>query len=216
MRFASQEGRQPYSYQRREEGAEQMIDIVLRLSGIVLIVGASLLGVAIVLVSLNPVVNQVFSPRVSLLFLLSSLLLLLSLPAMYARQAQTTGWLGLIGHALLQSGLLLLVLVAAPALLFPSLKLAPGENLVAFLLGIALTLGLLLTGVATVLAGVYPRGAGILLLAATVGFFFDFFVAEFLPPLAGQVGSAFFGVLLALALAWIGLALWMSKPALAV
>ena len=193
-----------------------MIDIVLRLSGIVLIVGASLLGVAIVLVSLNPVVNQVFSPRVSLLFLLSSLLLLLSLPAMYARQAQTTGWLGLIGHALLQSGLLLLVLVAAPALLFPSLKLAPGENLVAFLLGIALTLGLLLTGVATVLAGVYPRGAGILLLAATVGFFFDFFVAEFLPPLAGQVGSAFFGVLLALALAWIGLALWMSKPALAV
>ena len=192
-----------------------MIDIVLRLSGIVLIVGASLLGVAIVLVSLNPVVNQVFSPRVSLLFLLSSLLLLLSLPAMYARQAQAAGWLGLIGHALLQSGLLLLVLVAAPALLFPSLKLAPGENLVAFLLGIALTLGLLLTGIATLQAGVYPRGAGILLLVATAGFFFDFFVAEFLPPLAGQLGSAFFGVLLALALAWIGGALWISKPMLA-
>jgi hypothetical protein len=193
-----------------------MIDMALRLSGIVLMVGAALLGVAIVLISLNPVVNQVFSPRVSLLFLLSSLLLLLSLPAMYARQTQAAGWVGLIGHALLQSGLLLLVLVAAPALLFPSLKLAPGENLVAFLLGIALTLGLLLTGVATVLAGVYPRGAGILLLAATAGFFFDFFVAEFLPPLAGQVGSAFFGVLLALAFVWIGGALWMSKSMLAV
>src|SRR4029077_164684 len=111
-----------------------MIDMALRLGGLILIVGAALLGVAIVLVSLNPVVNQVFSPRVSLLFLLSSLLLLLSLPTMYARQAQTAGWLGLIGHALLQSGVLLLVLVAAPALLFPSLKLTPGENLVALLL----------------------------------------------------------------------------------
>jgi hypothetical protein len=192
-----------------------MIDMALRLSGIVLIVGAALLGVAIVMVSFTPVVGQVFSPRVSLLFLLSSLLLLLSLPAMYARQAPAAGWLGLVGHALLQSGLLLLVLVATPALLFPSLKLAPGENLVAFLLGIALTLGLLLTGVATVLAGVYPRGAGILLLAATAGFFFDFFVAEFLPPLTGQIGSACFGVLLALAFVWIGGALWMIKPALA-
>src|SRR5579859_7417780 len=102
-----------------------MIEMALRLSGIVQILGAALLGVSIVLISFNPVVNQAFSPRVSLLFLLSSLLLLLSLPAMYARQAQAAGWLGLLGYALLQSGVLLLVLVAAPALLFPSLKLAP-------------------------------------------------------------------------------------------
>jgi hypothetical protein len=193
-----------------------MIDIALRLSGIVLIVGATLLGVGILLISFTPVIDQPLPPRVSPLFLLSAILLLLSLPAMYARQAPAAGWLGLIGHALLQTGLLLLVLLAAPPLLYPSLNPALGENLVVFVLGIALTLRLLLTGIATVLAGVYPRGAGILLLAATAGFFFNFFVAEFLPSIVGQIGAAFFGVLLALALAWIGLALWMSKSALAV
>jgi hypothetical protein len=193
-----------------------MFDIALRLSGLILLVGAVLLGTAIVLVSFTPVINQAFPPRVGLLFLLSAILLLLSLPAVYARQAQATGWSGLIGHALLQTGVLLLVLVAAPPLLYPSLNSALGENLIGFVLGIALTLGLLLTGIATVLAGVYPRGAGILLLAATAGFFFDFFVAEFLPLLAGQIGAAFFGVLLALAFVWIGVALWMSKPTLAV
>ena len=46
-----------------------------------------------------------------------------------------------------------------------------------------------------------------LLLAAMAGFFFDFFVAEFLPPIAGQVGSAVFGVLLTGSLAWVGLTL---------
>jgi hypothetical protein len=90
-----------------------MPDIAVRLGGIALIVGAALLGSAIVVVSFNPVVNQIFSPRVSLLFLLSSILLLLSLPAMYARQAQAAGWFGLTGHALLQTGILLLVVVAA-------------------------------------------------------------------------------------------------------
>jgi hypothetical protein len=189
----------------------QMFELASRWSGILLVAGAALLGIAIVTVALKPVVNQAFSPGVSLLFLLSSIFLLLSLPAMYARQAGAAGWLGLVGHALLQTGMLLLVVLAATPILYPSLKTAPGENLVLFLLGIALTIGLLLTGIATMRAGVFPRWAGILLLAATIGFFFDFFVAEFLPPLAGQLGSAIFGVLLALALAWIGVSLWVGK-----
>jgi hypothetical protein len=84
------------------------------------------------------------------------------------------------------------------------------------LLGIALTLGLLLTGIATIRAGIFPRGAGILLLAAMAGFFFDFFVAEFLPPMAGQIGSAIFGSLLAFALAWIGIALLMGNQGAAI
>ena len=192
-----------------------MIDIALRLSGIALMVGAALLGVAIVLVSFVSVVNQPFPPRVSLLFLLAAILLLLSLPAMYARQAEAAGWLGLIGHVFLQTGVLLLVLVAGPFLRYPTRNLILSENPILFLLGIALTLGLLLTGIATVLAGVYPRGAGILL-AATAGFFFDFSVAEYLPRVTGQIGSAFFGVLLGLAFVWIGVVLWMSKPPLAV
>lgn len=187
-----------------------MADIAVRLGAIVLIVGAALLGIAIVLVSFAPVVNRPLPPRVSLLLLLSATLLLLSLPVMYAKQAQAAGWLGLTAYVLLQTGILLLVILAAPSLLYPSLNSAPGENLVVLLLGIALTLGLLLTGIATIQADVFPRWAGILLLAATTGFFFVFFVAEFLPPAAGQLGSAFFGILLTLALVWIGIALWMA------
>jgi len=188
-----------------------MAEIAFRWSGIILVVGAALLGVAIAIISLKPVMEQPFTPGVSLLMLLSAILLLLSLPAMYARQANAAGWLGLAGHVLLQTGILILVMLAATPLLYPSLKPIPGENLVVFLLGIALTIGLLLTGIATIRAGVYPRGAGILILAAMAGFFFVFFVAEFLPPLTGQVGSAIFGILLALSLAWIGIALLTGK-----
>jgi hypothetical protein len=189
-----------------------MTVIAFRWGGVLLILGATLLGVAIVILSLRPVVNQIFSPSVSLLLLLSSTLLLLSLPAMYARQANAAGWLGLTGHALLQTGVLLLVVISATPILYPSLKTASGENLVVFLLGIALTLGLLLTGIATIRAGIFPRGAGILLLAAMAGFFFVFFVAEFLPPMAGQLGSAIFGALLAFSLIWIGISLFMGNP----
>jgi hypothetical protein len=184
----------------------------LRLSGLLLMGGAALLGVAIVWLSFSPVIDQVFSPGINALLLLSAILLLLSLPGMYAKQAGSAGWLGLAGHALLHVGIVLIVIVAATPFLYPSIKEAPGENVVAFVLGIALTLGLLLTGIATLRAGVYPRWSGILLLAATAGFFFDFFVAEFLPPIAGQVGSATFGLLLALALTWIGYAN-LSGPA---
>jgi hypothetical protein len=190
-----------------------MAEIAFRWSGIGLLTGAALLGVTIVIISLKPVVGQPFSPGVGYLLLISSTLLLLSLPAMYARQANAAGWVGLTGYGLLQTGILMLVLIAATPILYPSLQITPGENWAFFLLGIALILGLLLTGIATFRAGIFPRWAGILILAATAGFFFDFFVAEFLPPLAGQLGSAIFGVLLTAALAWIGVVLWIGNMA---
>jgi hypothetical protein len=80
-----------------------MAEIAFRWSGILLLVGAALLGVAIVIISLKPVMGQPLSPGASLLLLLSSVFLLLSLPAMYARQAYAAGWLGLTGHVLLQN-----------------------------------------------------------------------------------------------------------------
>ena len=193
-----------------------MSEIAFRWSGILLAVGAALLGVSIVITALKPVINPVLSPEISRLLLLASILLLLSLPAMYLRQADAAGWLGLAGHILLQTGILLLVLLAATPILYPALQTPTGENLVVFLLGIALTLGLLMTGIATTQADVYPRWTGILLLAAMAGFFFDFFIAEFLPPLAGQIGTAIFGALLALALIGIGLSLWTGKAGLVI
>lgn len=188
-----------------------MTENAVRLSGIGLAGGAALLGAAIVWLSLNPVMNRVFSPGINLLLLLAGILLLVSLPGVYARQAASAGWLGLIGYVLLQVGSLLFVLIAAIPFAYPSLREPPGESLLLFVLGIALTVGLLLTGIATIQAGVYPRWAGILVLAATAGFFFVFFVAEFLPPIAMQVGSASFAVVLALALAWMGYAALMGQ-----
>jgi hypothetical protein len=131
---------------------------------------------------------------------------------MYAVQAEAAGALGLAGHALLTTGLLLLVVVAAPPLIHSTTDLPTVEHPIVFALGIALTLGLLLTGIATFQADVFPRPAAGLLLAATAGFFFVFFVAEFLPAAAGQIGTALFGVLLAVGLAWIGVDLWQGSP----
>jgi hypothetical protein len=106
-----------------------LAEIAIRWSGILLIGGAALLGLAIVTISLKPVMGQPLSPGASLLLLLSSILLLLSLPAVYARQANVVGWLGLIGHGLLQSGVLLLVVLAATPILYPSFMPVPSENL---------------------------------------------------------------------------------------
>jgi len=179
--------------------------------GLVLIGGSVTLGVAIVLISLRPVVGQAIPPDVAALLLCSVALLLLSLPAMYAVQAEAVGTLGLVGHVLLSIGLLLPVVVAATPLLHPDLALPAGEHPIVFALGIALTLGLLLTAVETLQAHVLPLPAAALLMAATAGFFFVFFVAEFLPAAVGQVGSAAFGILLALGFAWAGAAMWLRN-----
>lgn len=177
-------------------------------AGLLLLAGAITLGVALVLLSVHPVVEATLSPGVAALVLTSSALLLLALPAMYALQLSASGSLGLVGHVLLELGLLLPVLVSAAPLLNPDQNGPIGEHPIVFALGIALTLGLLLTAVATYRADVLPRPAALVVLAAMAGFLFVFFVAEFLPPVAGQVGTATFGLLLALGLSWIAVAMW--------
>jgi hypothetical protein len=176
--------------------------------GLALVVGAAALGLAILRISTRPVVGQALGSDVAALLLLSAGLLLLGAPALYAVQAPETGVGGLVAHILLSAGLLLFVIVAATPLLYPSLGVSTIEHPIVFGLGIALTLGLLLTGVVTLQAGVLPRPAAGLVLGAMAGFAFVFFVAEFLPPSAGQAGTAVFGVLLALGFGWLGIAVW--------
>jgi len=204
-----------------------MTSFAIRWSGLLLIVGAALLVAALAIASTTPEMSQK-PPLANALLFPASVLLLLSLPAMYARQADAAGWLGLVGHALLQTGILLFVVVSAPPLLYSSFDLPFEISVTAFLLGIALTLGLLLTAIATLRAGVFPKWAGILLFVGTAGFFFGFFIADKVPPpahgffiakllprLAGQVVVVITNILLGLlglALAWIGLSMWTSPP----
>jgi hypothetical protein len=181
----------------------------LHAAGAALIAGSAAFAGAVVLVSRRPVIAPSLPPDVAALLLVAAILLIPSLPAMLAVQADQVGVAGLSGYVLLSTGLLLPVLAAAPPLLLHRPVDAPiGEGPIVFVLGIALTVGLLLTGITTFQAAVLPHSAAVLMLAATAGFFVAFFVAEFLPPVIGQVAAAAFGILLALGFAWIGLGLW--------
>jgi hypothetical protein len=72
----------------------------------------------------------------------------------------------------------------------------------AFVTGLVLTFGLfalggLLFGLATLRAGVLPRGAAALLIIGAVAY-----------PLAGMLELPFAGIVFGLAVAWLGFALW--------
>jgi hypothetical protein len=191
-----------------QEGGVTMIKIALRWSGVALVSAALVLGAALVMQPLGPP-GRLPAPLGSTLVLVGSLLLLLSLPGMYARQAEAAGWLGLVGHVLLAVGNVLFIGFAAAPLFNPSIQgLDAEESVTAGVLALVLLLGFVLTAVATLRASVYPRWAGILLLVAGIGFLFSFFVAEDLPHIAGALIGIMWGGVLALALAWIGVTLW--------
>ncbi len=190
-----------------------MATITFRWSGLLLCTGAILLGAGIVMVPLNIGGDHpLSSPLISVSLFLASILMLLSLPAMYAKQAAVAGRMGLVGHALLEIGVLLLFSLTSLPLRFPSLNPpANGENVIDFVLAIAFTVGLLLTSIATLKARVLPRGAGLLLITGTVGFFLSFFIGDILPHVAAQLSTALLGILLGLGFGRVGMALMQEK-----
>lgn len=150
------------------------------------------------------------------------LFFLVGIAAIYARQAQKAGWLGLAGVAMLivtwflqsafifTEGFILPVLASvAPQFVESFLTLANGTQptmdigLAAALYGVAgifYMLGGLVFGIATVRAGVLPRWAGILLAVASV-----------LTPLAALLPhemQRLAGIPVGLAFAWLGYAVW--------
>ena len=142
------------------------------------------------------------------LALVGSMLIFLGLVGLYARQVAETGVLGLIAFLVAFFGMTLLVGIiwtftfvvpplaeAAPEFLDadPSGVLAAG-----FILTVVLfALGWILFGLASLLAGVLPRGAAVLLIiGAALSFVLDF--------LELPLGEVVFGV----ALAWMGYAVW--------
>jgi hypothetical protein len=184
-----------------------VVKSILRGSGLALTAGALFVGVVIVSTAFQAQ-NQPPTLLVSTLLLVASILIVLSLPAMYARQAEAAGWPGLVGHVLLEVGLLPIVVYAAAPMFYPQIHGTPEPNTGGLVLGTALMLGLPLTAIATLRAGVYPRWSGILLLAASVGMAFAFVMADALPPIAGQLGYIIFGTLFASGFAWMGIAIW--------
>lgn len=181
-------------------------------SGAALVGGAVLLGLAVASASFRVREDETLSPLVASALVGAAALFVVALPAMYARHALSAGTLGLAAHVLLMIGVLMFVLVSGGPLLFASAPTTYGTSIVVVALALALAAGLVLTGVAILQAGVYPSGAGYLLLVSAAGFLFSFFVTELLPRVVGQITTAMLGVLLAASFGWIGIAMWSRAP----
>ncbi len=192
-----------------------------RASGLSLLLGA-LLGI------IGNVVNDlVFSGNdphqypnglwlaTSLLGFIGSVLLVLGLPGIGARQAEKAGWLGLVGFVLtIVGGIMFTSFSAITFLVLPWLavnapKLAAGNGpppaVFAYVLvaGLLFAVGGVLLGIATMRAGIFPRWAGLLIIIGAVLNLVDFPLNGIISGIVNAVAFAIF----ALGLAWIGYAL---------
>jgi hypothetical protein len=150
---------------------------------------------------------------------------LLGMPGLYVRQAEKSGWLGLVGYTLLSLWLVVImgfsfveafilphVATALPAFVQAWMGMFNGPA-GTFDLGVLPTiwtltgpvyiLGGLLFGIATFRAGILPRWAGALLALSTV-----------LAPIAGLLPNASqpkTAIPMGMAVAWLGYALWSER-----
>lgn len=194
-----------------------------RLSGLALLVGALLEIVTAIAIALlfpsNTPQQAASAPQqylaaswliVALLSLASSLLQVGGLPGVCVRQRAEAGRLGLVGFILTQAGSILFVginvidLLVLPFLAMNDPRLlTPPASYMTYLLAAALlvTVGVVLLGLATMRAAVFPRWAGLLLIVSIV-----INLVSFTPLPAGIGGLVEKGaeVLYALGLAWLG------------
>ena len=210
---------------------------LFRFSRIVLLLGAVISAIdeiALVLVFPNSGPGLPMSAPTNALWgpiwitgFIATLLVLFGLPGLYLGQASRAGVAGFIGIVLTTLGLLL-SMIAAPIFFITTLPYlathAPGAFNNAFDAGIEpfglggtvlLLLGLLLLGIATIRAAVFPRLAGILMLVG--GIFTPALILgdTLIVSLLGAVGLG----LVMVSFAWIGLRLTspvesveMSRP----
>lgn len=152
--------------------------------------------------------NPQFGPEA--IQFLGSLLFLLGLPAMYAYQAERAGKFGLISFVICFLGYASLEIGSKPmfGLIFPLLANNPAtQSLIAsggeldkyspFLMYylpslVTVNLGLLLFGIATIRARVYPLTTGILMISGVVGVF----IYEPLGMLLISIGFVWCGLIL--------------------
>lgn len=194
-----------------ENGITAMSAVSIRWSGAALTLGALLMGTGIAITTTN--VEQMTTAWVAAAFFLGSILTMLALPGIYARQANAAGWLGLAGHVLLATGFVLLLFYAALALLEPDVRGIP-DSVTASLLFLALFAGLVMTSIATLRAGVYPRWVGFLLVAACVvlplATFSDMLPDVSFVPLGALLGAVL-GMFFAAGFASLGISAWATS-----
>jgi hypothetical protein len=194
-----------------------------RLSGLTLLLGAVLGTIGNILTDVLYSGNdprQYLTPLwlvVTLVTLIGELLLVLGLSGIVVRQAPRAGWLGLAGFVLMFIGEFLFTsydvtaLLVSPWLAQDAPLLArngpPSLSVFFLLAGILLTLGGILLGIGTMRARVLPRRAGLLLIIGVLLNVVDAPLSGTLGSVVGIVSFVFF----ALAVGWMGYALWTAK-----
>lgn len=194
--------------------------VLFRWSGLAFIVGGVLTAVAVLFhpTSDDPaaMASAAWMP-VHVLIGLGIVVLLFGMMGAYARQAEEAGALGLVGFVMAFSGTVLFggIILFLDGLVFPVLAsgtatrglldmsgplLSGPLNIVFLLASLDFGLGYILFGIATWMAGVFPRWAGALLVIG----------APFLaltPPLP-VYGAMVGAVILGISAVWIGYELW--------
>ena len=145
---------------------------LLRLSGLSLTIGGLLATAGWLLFAVFDPTHQLTThPRwlpLNALVISGGLFMALGLPGFYARQATEAGILGLIGFVLLFVGIVI------PYVTVQSIEAATAPAVPARMMlwvqvgGPSLFLGLVISGVATWRAGVFPAAAGVLLLLSAL------------------------------------------------
>jgi hypothetical protein len=195
---------------------------LIRWSGLISLLAGVLYAVGALLHPVGESLAAVSSPNwvpAHLVYWVSVLLLHLGLVGLYARQAEQTGRLGLVGFVLAFIGTALvgsilvfastiLPLIAAEAqAIFDRAARPPDFLLPVFILGFGL--GWILLGVATMRAGVLPRWSGLLLIIGVTLFMISE-GAPFEATLAHTLVTAG-DIIFGLGLVWIGYALWSEQ-----
>ena len=169
---------------------------LFRISGWFLLFGGLLMAVTNFHLPMSSVVA-------ALINLLGGVLLLLGLPALYARQATQVRWIGLVG----------LVIIWLDTLIFPVLQggigglvptLTPPDFL--YIIGPLTIIGTLLFGIMTIRARVFPRWLGFCLFVGYMLGIIGFIFFDKSAPFIGLLGI----VLYWLSLSAFGVALLLS------
>jgi hypothetical protein len=150
------------------------------------------------------------------LVLTAHVVLVFALVALWAAQAEQSGLLGSLGMVLsvvgttLVSGVVLVEIAGASGAEVDAVLGAGLASALALLGGLAFLIGLILFGAATMRAGVFPRWAGLLLVAGDVVFGAGSFAGA-----AATIFEIVGAAITCVALAWLGLSLLSGSGATA-
>ena len=185
-----------------------------RASGLALLLGAVLFIIGSILSFAGAPLTPLWLVMTGL-WISGMVLQLLGLPGIVARQASRAGWLGFVGFLLTFLGWFLLTgfyvvddLIMSPWLnalaphVYTQWFVNPAVGVSIHVANSLLGVGGVLLGMATMRAGVLPRWAGLLLIAAAVVALGSFVI--------GSLTSVAVG-LVVLGLGWMGYALWTTK-----